>query len=227
MDFVKNKLWQDLSTGNKKVSIYIYIQNLFLHDIQSFQTKIAPNHVHQDTAVTISSRNGQNESQTTEFNSYQFAINSIKIINSRYVPLLLDILPRYSSNFFPLVWLVNCGNSFHFDSRIVKASRRFKNCVLQLHDAFAYLFLTNFCYIGCFCLTLCNQYILKEEKCIKAIFLKFSVDVFEAVPSTHGICFIEILWSFLPVILNPYESVFWPTLTWQNQVKKFGVHLTA
>ena len=40
---------------------------------------------------------------------------------------------------------------------------------------------------------LCNQYILKEEKCIKGIFLKFSVDVFEAVPSTHGICFIEIL----------------------------------
>ena len=74
---------------------------------------------------------------------------------------------------------------------------------------------------------LCNQYILKEEKCIKAIFLKSSVDVFEAVQSTHGICFIEILWNFLPVILNPYESVSWPTLTWQNQVKKFGVHLTA
>ena len=67
----------------------------------------------------------------------------------------------------------------------------------------------------------------KGRKYIKAIFLKFSVDVFEAVPSTHGICFIEILWNFLPVISNPYESVFWPTLTWQNQVKKFGVHLTA
>lgn len=106
--------------------------------------------VHQDTAVTFSSRNGQNESQTTEFNSYQFAINSIKIINSHYVPLLLDILPRYSSNFFPLVWLVNCGNSFHFDSRIVKASRHFKNCVLHLHDAFAYLFLTNFVILAAF-----------------------------------------------------------------------------
>ena len=183
--------------------------------------------VHQDTAVTISRRNGRNEPQATEFNSYQFAINSIKIINAHYVPLLLDILPLYFSNFSPLVWLVNCGNSFHFDSRIVKARRRFKNCVLQLHDAFAYLFLTNFCNIGCFCLMLCNQYILKEEKCIKAIFLKSSVDVFEAVQSTHGICFIEILWNFLPVILNPYESVSWPTLTWQNQVKKFGVHLTA
>ena len=119
--------------------------------------------VHQDIAVTISRRNRRNESQTTEFNSYQFAINSIKIINVHYVPLLLDILPLHSCNFFPLVCLVNCGNSFHFDSRIVKASRRFKNCVLQLHDAFAYLFLTNFCYIGCFCLTLYNQYILKEK----------------------------------------------------------------
>ena len=51
------------------------------------------------------------------------------------------------------------------------------------------------------------------KKRIKAIFLKFSVDVFEAVQSTHGIRFIEILWNFLPVILNPYESLFWPTLT--------------
>ena len=41
IDFVQVKLWQDLSSGNKKVSIYI--QNLFLHDIQSFQTKIGPN----------------------------------------------------------------------------------------------------------------------------------------------------------------------------------------
>ena len=41
-------------------------KNLFQNEIQSFQTEKAPNcGPYQDTTVSISRRNGRNESQTT------------------------------------------------------------------------------------------------------------------------------------------------------------------
>ena len=64
----KSKIWQNLTSWNQtKQKTVLTSQNWFLKEI----TKKAPN---RGPHITISTRNGRNESQTTWFNSNQFAI---------------------------------------------------------------------------------------------------------------------------------------------------------
>ena len=80
-----------------------------------------------------------------------------------------------------------CGNLFHLDGRIAKASERLLTVTSDAKLTFNCIpFLPKICQLNCFCLTFFKSTRLKREKAFifSSPVMKYSGDVFEAIQST-------------------------------------------
>ena len=81
-----------------------------------------------------------------------------------------------------------CGNLFHLDGRIAKASERLLTVTSDAKLTFNCIpFLPKICQLNCFCLTFFKSTRLKREKAFifsSSFEMKYSGDVFEAIQST-------------------------------------------